>query len=149
MTELQIFELCVYWITAFLLAIWYIFEDSNLSWDIIFIFIIVFFIGIVSVGGENKYIPIVSIERWTEINWSFVLWFWSVDSKPVYYAYKVTWKDKYKLVTLPAVELQETNIIKPAYKKEVRCERWFLFQQCKIKEIIYVPKWTIKKRFNW
>lgn len=99
---------------------------------------------------KNINIPIVSLERGQEINGDFVLGFGTVETKTVYYAYEEVGKNKYKLVTLPNVVITEIDYFKPAYIKVTECKRPFLFVYCKeLGNSIYVPKGTIKKRFNW
>lgn len=125
------------WVLTFLLWIW------------IFLWLLPWSIQESTENPSNQNIQIVSLERWQEVWWSFVLWIWQIETKNVYFAYQMTWDNQYKLVTLPNVAITETNDKKPAYIKVTECKRPYLFAYCTEKEnTIYVPKWTIKKQFN-
>ena len=100
-------------------------------------------------GEDNKYIKIVSLERGQEINGSFVLGMGKIETDNVYFAYKKVGENQYKLETLPDVIITETDTHEPAYSKITKCERPYLFLYCKqIENTIYVPKNTIKKKFD-
>ena len=130
-------------------------EDMPLWGILAFIFWIGIIVGLVDgeedCNGKKKNIniPIVSLERWQEIEGRFVLGFGTIETKTVYYAYKEVGKNKYKLITLPNVIITEIDYLKPAYIKVTECKRPYIFVYCKVMgNSIYVPKGTIRKKFS-
>lgn len=122
---------------------------QNILFFIIMVACVMGWVSDIPANWQNENIHIVSLERWVETSWNFVLWFWSVDGIKKYYAYKMISSNQYYLVTLPNVVITETNQVKPAYVKTSKCSRKFIFTRCKpARETIYVPVWTIKKRFS-
>lgn len=100
-------------------------------------------------GEDNKYIKIVSLDGGQSVKGSFVLGVGTIKTENVYFAYSKIGDNQYKLETLPNVIITETDDHEPAYSKITKCERPYLFSYCKeIEETIYVPKNTIKKKFD-
>ena len=91
--------------------------------------------------------PIVSLERWSEIWWTFILWTWKIDQQNVYYSYLNVWEDRYKLITIRDVEFLEEWDHFPAIIKNTICTKPWLFYFCDREKYIMVPKNTITRHF--
>ena len=92
---------------------------------------------------------IVSLERQSETQWSFVLWFGSVSWVMTYYAYQQLWENDFKLISRSwNSTIKERDNQKPWFYKDVKCEETYLFYKCIVSKYIVVPKWTIKREFN-
>ena len=127
-------------------------EDIPLYGILAFLFFVGIIVGVSPTSGgqnPNQNTPIVSLERGSEVNWSFVLWFWTIETRNVYYAYQDLGLNQYYLATLPNVVITETDDREPAYSKRTVCKRDFAFTYCRVVEnTIYVPVGTIQKRFS-
>lgn len=132
---------------------------------IIFLVLIIAFVNPME-SDYRSFTNIESLERWQEVSWSFVLWFWWVNTETVYYAYKINWLHSYELVNIPLwhrnykLSIVESDDEWPKFLKEQKCARksilwfekdifWRYLTRCKIKRSIIVPRWTIQKTFNW
>ena len=149
---LNIFTLILF---IFYICDWY--KDRDVKTNLVYILssFVLFYIALFSIThtvyseAKNINMPISSLERWQEINWTFVLWFWTIWTENVYYAYQEISNDRYSLKTLPLTPIQETDEISPSYVKSYKCDYVFWIKGCSVTDnTIYVPKWTIKKEFN-
>lgn len=92
---------------------------------------------------------IVSLERQSETQWSFVLWFGSVEWVMTYYAYQQLSANEYVLIKRSWYSrIKESDSRKPWFYSDSVCSKPWIFWRCKHPKYIIVPKWTIKKEFN-
>ena len=132
---------------------------NKITWDqivvaLIFVLMSISFIFLTILERKNaplfcddKIQEIISLDRSQETSWSFILW---IDTNTVYYAYEEVSNSRFKLLTLPQVDIFE-NELPPAYVREYKLveEFFWLTWYCDIKdEYIQVPKWTIIRQFN-
>lgn len=100
----------------------------------------------------GKYIPIVSLERDSNIKGSFILGTGSIEEIDYYYMYNNLKNNTYKLFKLPCKEyiIRETDEVLPGIRKvKITKTFWkFYLIEEENEKIINVPKGTIIKEFN-
>ena len=92
---------------------------------------------------------IVSLERQSETQWEFVLWFGSIEGVVTYYAYQQLSSNEYTLIKRSwHSRIRESDTRKPWFYNDSICSKPWVFWRCKHSKYIVVPKWTIKRKFN-
>jgi len=148
------------WILILLYWMWWDgYEFEKILWTIIWLSIIFLcnmcmYVNFYTDTSKTTSLNIVSLERWQEVSWTFVLWFGWVSTSIVYYAYTEIGQNEYVLAKKSSdqhwqIIIKETNKESPKFKTVRQCNKIDVWYKCNTKNYIIVPKWTIRKQFNW